>query len=138
MTHTVERHDILFATSRFNVSNPKSYFINECCFGDDLASWLRLKLIEDGIQVEEPYQEDWGWEMRAKYPKGSYYLGVTGFRAESAPEPNAGEWRIMVSKRRSVWQMLSGRNQMGFDEGILGVIERVLVVEPGFRLMGRE
>lgn len=134
----MQRYDILFATNRFNVSDPKPCFINECCFGDDLANWLRLKLIEKGIQVEEPYQEDWGWEMRATHPIGSYYLGVTGFQAEPAPDPNAGEWRIMVSKRRSLWQRLSGSNKMASDEEILDVIETVFLREPGFRVLGRE
>jgi hypothetical protein len=35
------RFDILFETDRFNVSEVKRHFINPCCFGEDLAGWLR-------------------------------------------------------------------------------------------------
>lgn len=41
--------DILFDTNRFNLSEVKEHFINPGCFGEDLAVWLRAKLIERGI-----------------------------------------------------------------------------------------
>ena len=31
------RYDIIFTTDRFNLSEPKDYFINDCCYGDDAA-----------------------------------------------------------------------------------------------------
>ena len=51
---------ILFKTNRFNLSKVGEHFINPCCFGEDLAAWLRIKLSERDVEVREPYQEDWG------------------------------------------------------------------------------
>jgi hypothetical protein len=56
---------ILFKTSRFNLSKVGEQFINPCCFGEDMTVWLRIKLAEKGIATSQPYQEDWGWELPA-------------------------------------------------------------------------
>jgi hypothetical protein len=37
---------ILFKTSLFNLTKIEEHFINVCCFGEDLAVWLRIKLID--------------------------------------------------------------------------------------------
>lgn len=31
---------VTFESTAFNMAEPKDYFINPCCFGDDLAKWL--------------------------------------------------------------------------------------------------
>jgi hypothetical protein len=31
---------VTFKSSAFNMSEPKKYFVNSSCFGDDLAGWL--------------------------------------------------------------------------------------------------
>jgi hypothetical protein len=38
----------LFKTSRLNLSKVGEQFINPCCIGEDLAAWLRIKLIDKG------------------------------------------------------------------------------------------
>ncbi len=80
----MNRFDILFETDRFNVSQVKEHFINPCCFGEDVAQWLREKLAEKGAVTGTPGQED--------------FVGVTGFHKEGALNANEGEWRIMVKK----------------------------------------
>jgi hypothetical protein len=50
--------------SRFNLSKVGEHFINPCCFGEDLAEWLRIKLIERSVEVRQPYQEDWAGNFR--------------------------------------------------------------------------
>src|SRR6266513_835232 len=37
--------DILFRSGSFNLSKVGEHFINPCCFGEDLAAWLRIKLV---------------------------------------------------------------------------------------------
>jgi hypothetical protein len=54
------RCDILFETAQFNVSEVKEHFINPCCFGEDLAEWLRRQLTANGITAGPAYQEDLG------------------------------------------------------------------------------
>jgi hypothetical protein len=50
---------ILFTTTCFNLSKVGEHFINPCCFGEDLAAWLRAKLVEGTLRLSN--EEDWGW-----------------------------------------------------------------------------
>jgi hypothetical protein len=31
---------VTFESTAFNMAEPRDYFINPCCFGDDVAIWL--------------------------------------------------------------------------------------------------
>jgi hypothetical protein len=125
--------DILFDTDRFNLSETKAHFINACCFGDDLAAWLRGKLLERGVPTIEPGQEDWGWYIESKLGGNSYFIGIGGAVEESAPHPNLGEWRIMIEKHRSLWEKLSGKNKISLNDPIFAVIRNVLERENDFK-----
>jgi hypothetical protein len=46
--------DILFKTSRFNLSRGGEHFTNPCCFGEDLAAWLRIELGNNGVEAGLP------------------------------------------------------------------------------------
>jgi len=122
----MKRFDILFETNRFNVSEVGKHFINPCCFGEDFAEWLRQQLTRKGYTAGVPYQEDWGWEVLAQHGSQRYYLGVSGFLKEDAVGKNAGEWRIMVEKKRSIGERLRGRNHMADSEPILAIVESIL------------
>ena len=128
----MERRDILFETARFNCSEVKGHFINDCCFGEDLAAWLRSRLNACGLEAGEPYQEDWGWEFPIKDASGSYYIGVGGNALEDISDKNRGEWRLMISKRRSLWDRLAGKNKMAASEPIVSAILAILSGEPDF------
>jgi hypothetical protein len=128
----MQRHDILFETARFNCSEVKEHFINDCCFGEDLASWLRLRLNARDAQAGEPYQEDWGWEFAVKDSTGSYYVGVGGNSLEDPSDKNHAEWRLMISKRRSLSQKITGKNRMSTNEPIVDSIRKILEAEPDF------
>ncbi len=132
------RFDILFETDRFNVSEVKEHFINPCCFGEDLAEWLRQRLAQKGLIAGAPYQEDWGWEMLTQRDSEQYYLGVSGYRTEGAAGKNDGEWRIMVEKKRSIWDKLRGRNAITEGESILTIIEDILREQADVRNLHRE
>jgi hypothetical protein len=84
------RYDLLFETDRFNLSEVGDHFINPCCFGEDLAAWLRAKLAERGVRASEPGQEDWGWYLGAEYAGRSYFIGIGG-NADEPSEPSAPE-----------------------------------------------
>lgn len=125
------RH-ILFETARFNCSEVKEHFINDCCFGEDLAAWLKSRLSARDVQAGEPYQEDWGWEFSVRDSAGSYYIGVGGNPMENGSDKNHGEWRLMISKRRSLWEKLTGKNKMSTSEPIVACIQAILGTEPDF------
>jgi len=120
---------ILFKTGRFNLSKVGEHFINPCCFGEDLAAWLRMKLPEKGVEPAEPYQEDWGWELPAKCGSGSYYLCVSGNADESSTDHDQGEWRIIVEKRRTLWQRITGDGKISANDPLLRVVEEILASE---------
>jgi hypothetical protein len=53
---------VTLKSSTFNMSEPREYFINPGCFGDDLAKWLAEQLRSKRYQASEvPGQEDFGW-----------------------------------------------------------------------------
>ncbi|MGB2663158.1 MAG: hypothetical protein WAK48_04085 [Candidatus Acidiferrum sp.] len=126
------RH-ILFRTIRFNVSITKEHFINPDCFGEDLAAWLRDKLIDRGSDVSELGQEDWGWYLRVRRKKESYFLGMNGIPiGTDGNQKDFGEWRIIVKKNRSVGQWLGNKGKISADDGMLVLIEEILRAEPDF------
>lgn len=54
--------EVQFHSTAFNCTEPRDYFINDCCFGDDVARWLIARLRAQGIETtDEPSQEDFGW-----------------------------------------------------------------------------
>jgi hypothetical protein len=129
---------ILFKTNRFNLSKVGEHFINPCCFGEDLAAWLRIKLSERDVEAREPYQEDWGWELPAMRENNSYYLCISGNSDESITNEDDGEWGIIVEKRRSIGQRLRGAGKIGADDTMVRTIEEILSAEPGIREVRRE
>jgi hypothetical protein len=124
---------ILFKTDRFNLSKVGQHFINPCCFGEDLAAWLRVKLIERSIEVHEPYQEDWGWELPARHGSDSYYLCMSGNSDESSKNKDEGEWRIIIEKRRSIGQRLRGTGKINTGNTIVRALQEILGAEPSIR-----
>jgi hypothetical protein len=79
---------LLFSTDRFNLSKVDEHFINPCCFGEDLGAWLGGRLRENGVEVSQQYQEDWGWELPVSNGDEFYYLCMSGNASESAAAPN--------------------------------------------------
>jgi hypothetical protein len=122
----MKRFDILFETNRFNVSEVKRHFINPCCFGEDLADWLRQKLRERDVSAETPGQEDWGWYVFAQRDSQRYFLGIAGYARAGAIGKNDGEWRIMVEKKVSAWEKVRGANKLTEDDPILVILDSIL------------
>jgi hypothetical protein len=129
---------ILFRSSRFNLSKVGEHFINPCCFGEDLAAWLRPKLAEKNIETARPYQEDWGWELPVMHGSHSYYLCMSGNADDSGVNSDEGEWLIIVEKRRSIWQHLTSRGKIATSDALVGLIEQILSNEPTIRNVHRE
>jgi hypothetical protein len=131
-------HDLLFETSRFNLSEVKEHFINPCCFGEDLAAWLRDELLEKGLEVTAPAQEDWGWYIEANDKGSWYFIGVGGNADEAGQDRNHGEWRIMVERRRSAWKRLTGGGEVPKADAMVEAIWGILVKESDFKNPRRE
>jgi hypothetical protein len=124
---------VLFRSNRFNLSKVGEHFINPCCFGEDVAAWLRAKLGERGVHTKEPYQEDWGWELPVAASSGSYYLCIGGNSDESDVDKDQGEWRIIVEKKRSIGQRLTGKGKIAAGDDMAKIVEEILSAEAGIR-----
>ena len=74
---------ITFQSESFNTSEPKGYFINECCFGDDLAIWMISELRQRRYEVDvAPNQEDFGWYFNFK-ASGVGHSFLISYRADT-------------------------------------------------------
>jgi hypothetical protein len=124
---------LLFRTGRFNLSEVGAHFINPCCFGEDLAVCLRKSLKEKGIESPGPDQEDWGWELPVKDNGQSYYLGVGGNADGTSTNPNEGEWRIIIEKRRSIRQRFTGRGKITLDDKVAIILKEILTADTAIR-----
>jgi hypothetical protein len=132
------RCDIVFSTNRFNLSEPREYFINDCCYGDDAARWIVARLRLRGLTVTEPDQEDWGWYFDAQFNQADYFVGVGGNADDAAASGNRGEWRLMIQKHRTLWERISGRNQLSEHDEFLAILKHIVVSEPDLRLVAVE
>src|SRR6266699_3216208 len=47
----IVRRNVIFQSTAFNTSEPKDYFINDCCYGDDFARWIMEQLRARGIHT---------------------------------------------------------------------------------------
>lgn len=126
--------ELRFATARFNLSEALDHFINPGCFGQDAAAWLRWVLLLRGVEATPPGQEDWGWYVEAEHQGESYLLGVSGFPASGAEDPNHGEWSLLVHKHRTFWQRLLGQNKLSMDDGIVRLLREIVAGEEDFTL----
>jgi hypothetical protein len=67
---------VRFQAAAFNSTEPKAHFINPCCFGDDVANWLKPRLEALGYRVDGPDQEDWGWYLVSYRDGRAHYLNI--------------------------------------------------------------
>jgi hypothetical protein len=132
------RYDLIFSSDRFNLSEPKDYFINDCCYGDDVARWLGEQLQLRGWTVAEPDQEDWGWYFDARNGQTTYFVGVGGTPDDGSPSRNLGQWRLIVEKHRSLRERLTRTNYLNADDPFLGVLKEIVSVEPDLVFVGIE
>jgi hypothetical protein len=118
------RNAVRFKSPLFNSTEVKDYFINDCCFGDDLARWLKPRLEDRGYSVQGPDQEDWGWYLLFTKGDTSHYLNI-GFSADD-------EWLMWLERRRSLGDRMRGRNKEPDPRSILDV-QAILSDSPDIR-----
>src|SRR5262249_17912354 len=112
MTNSL-RTVVTFKSRAFNTSEPKGYFVNLCCFGDDLCRWLQQRLQSSGIPTsDELGQEDFGWYFT--FQCGSQpYCFVVSYQPGDAV--NEGQWIGEVERHVGFLASLLGGRQRGID-----------------------
>src|ERR1700761_2271544 len=114
------RRNFVFQSSAFNTSEAKAYFINEGCFGDDLARWLIERLRARGVEVEpEPGQEDFGWYVKFRVGEVRYHL-VMGYREGEGNKP--GDWMCSLERIVGLFGMIFGPGYKGVEPPALEVL----------------
>lgn len=110
---------VIFESEAFNHTEPKDYFINPCCFGDDLARWLMEELVGRGIVVDaEPGQEDFGWYFDFSVDDEKYCLVIGG--------DEEGEWSLVVERACGFIASLFGGRHRNVGRRGPAAIEEVL------------
>ena len=87
----------VFETDLFEHRKVGAHFINPCCFGEDLALWLKGRLAaapDLGLEVGEPVQEDYGWGLWARQGGDRYWIAVSFMGA--GPQEAPAEWTVSV------------------------------------------
>ena len=116
------RREVTFRSSAFNTTEHRDYFINEGCFGDDLAKWLMTRLREGGVETDpEPGQEDFGWYFNFTVPAGTHCC-VIGYQ----PDEPHGVWHLWLERSRGFVASIFGRRNHGIDEEAVNAIDRAL------------
>ncbi|MBN1516043.1 hypothetical protein JXA32_05705 [Candidatus Sumerlaeota bacterium] len=113
-----------FETDHFNRTEVRDYFINPCCFGDDVATWLMAQLEKRHVNVAKIYQEDWGWELDCEFGGSRYFLSIVLVAGDQ--DGDYGEWRIYVTKQCSLIGRIFGKDKMVREEAIIAVAHTIL------------
>jgi hypothetical protein len=122
---------VTFGSTAFNMAEPKEYFINPCCFGDDVAKWLITELRSRGLEADEkPGQEDFGWYLNFE-ATGISHTFVIGHRPSG--ESNAGTWVGWLERSRGLIGSLFGGRKRGIQLSAAEAVHRILSSSPLIR-----
>src|SRR5262245_9384590 len=118
-----------FKSSAFNTSDVREYFINDCCFGDDLAKWLIARLRAAGLDTDdEPGQEDFGWYFNFHVAAGPHCCVVAYH--EDEPE---GTWHVTLERQLGLIRSVFGGRGHGIDAQAIDAIRNALESAPEIR-----
>ena len=109
-------------TSRFNLSETKDDFINDCCFGEDFSQWITAELSRNGADADAVCMEDYGWFNCFSCEGHHYGLSISGYSEEDPNDPNFGSWFLSLDKKRTFWERITGRNKESENEQIVQII----------------
>jgi|SRR5438067_6780813 len=100
---------VTFVSDAFNNSEPREYFINDCCYGDDVCKWLIQQLRKNGNDIDEtPGQEDFGWYFNY-VASGIPHCFVLGHRPGDQNE--VAIWIGWIERRRRLASILLRRDR---------------------------
>jgi len=106
------------------MTNPKDYFINPCCFGDDVAQWIIGELRKQGMGTDErPGQEDFGWYLNFE-AEGIGHTFVIGHRPNG--ETEEGTWIGWLERKRGLIGSILGSRRRGIQSSAAQAIHQIL------------
>lgn len=112
-----------FKSEAFNTTEPRDYFINPRCFGDDVAIWLIGQLRNLGLKTDDkPGQEDFGWYVNFQVA-GVGYTYVIGYRP--GDKHDDGTWIGWLERNRGFIGSLLGTPKRGIDPSVAQALHKV-------------
>ncbi len=118
---------VTFRSAAFNTSERRDYFINDGCFGDDVARWLIEALQARGVATDsQPGQEDFGWYFSFR-PGDTDHQFIVGYQPGDAGE--AGTWVGWVERKAGVVASLVGARSRGIEPIALQAVHGVLATD---------
>jgi hypothetical protein len=118
--------NVIFKSNAFNTTEPKDYFINPCCFGDDLGRWTIQRLRSHGVSTDnEPGQEDFGWYIVFRIGATEYFF-IISYR----PDDPTGDWMCGLERNAGLIGNILGRQKKGIQSEAAQTIHDVLKAAP--------
>jgi hypothetical protein len=122
---------VTFKSTAFNLAEPKAYFINPCCFGDDVAKWFIQELRVRGYQAaDEPGQEDFGWYFTFVVMETEYCF-VIGHRP--GDKKAEGIWIGWLERSQGFIASVLGGRKRAIQPAAAQVIHEILSNSPLIR-----
>jgi len=117
-----------FRSSAFNTTEAKSYFINDCRFGDDVAKWLIAELRRQALKASErPGQEDFGWYINFQSDSADSTLIIL-FRPDD--ELAGKTWIGEIERNCGFLASLFGGRERRIDPSAVAAIHKILSSSP--------
>ena len=122
---------VTFRTDRFNTTEVGAHFINPGCFGEDCAAWLVDELRATRVgRVDEPWQEDWGWQAGVGTSDAKFLLSVGLMEEDAETDGARREWLVMLAESRSFVARLTGRRESPALATLVRAIHAALTAAP--------
>ncbi len=111
---------VTFQSPAFNATERKDYFINDGCYGDDVARWLIEQLRARSVQTDaEPGQEDFGWHFGFRVGDTDYHF-LIGYRPAGSGDPAV--WIGWLERKTGLLGSMFGGRKRGLRaEGALAI-----------------
>ncbi|HEV7764638.1 MAG TPA: hypothetical protein VGQ76_06530 [Thermoanaerobaculia bacterium] len=120
----------LVTTDRFEATKPGEHFINDRCFGEDFAEWLRERLTPQVTSASEPIQEDWGWVLLAELEGSCFTITIAVLDEWIGHVPS--QWRVGVAYERSQnFRRLFRKAPLEQFNAMVSRVAGILESEPG-------
>ena len=122
------RTTVTFEDPAFNTTEHRDYFINEGCYGDDLARALMEQLRSRGYQTDtEPGQEDFGWYFGFRAADADYQF-VIGHRPADGTDPAV--WIGWLERKAGLIGTIFGARNRGIQPAALSAIHFAISALP--------
>lgn len=136
----MELDSIHVETDLFDHRVVKPHFINPCCFGEDFARWLRDRLAslrEEGFELSEPIQEDYGWGLWATRGRDTFWIALS-FCGDGPSEAPA-EWVVSLGydPGLNLLKRLFHKADTAALDRVRARVWEVLRTAPGMRVLDR-